>query len=83
MRIVLWRGTIRDMVRHTRIVVATVAATAGLMSGALAPAAGDDRVTGSKLSYTKDGIPFFDTGPQCKAGELGHNKAGKADASDY
>ena len=77
------------MVRHTRIVLATAAALAGLFSGALAPAAGDERVTGSsaaKVSYTQDGIPFVDTGPQCKAGEAGHEKderAGKADASDY
>ena len=75
------------MVRHTRIVLATAAALAGLFSGALAPAAGDQRVTGSsaaKVSYTKDGIPFVDTGPQCKAGEAGHKKAKRqADASDY
>jgi hypothetical protein len=77
------------MVRHMRIVLATAAALAGLFSGALAPAAGDERTTGSsaaKVSYTEDGTPFVDTGPQCRAGEAGHKKhrrAGKADASDY
>ncbi|HKH18730.1 MAG TPA: hypothetical protein VKA57_14475 [Solirubrobacteraceae bacterium] len=75
------------MVRHTRIVVATAAALAGLLSGALAPAAGDQRVTGSsaaKLSYTADGIPYVDSGPQCKAGAAAHKKrAHAADASDY
>jgi hypothetical protein len=76
------------MVRHTRIVLATAAALAGLFSGALAPAAGDQRVTGSsaaaKVSYTKDGIPFVDTGPQCKAGQGSHKQAKRqADASDY
>jgi hypothetical protein len=77
------------MIRHTRIVVVTAAATAGLVSGALAPAAGDQRVTGSsavKVSYTEDGIPFVDTGPQCKAGfaaDKMKKHAGKADPSDY
>ena len=75
------------MVRHTRIVVATAAALAGLFSGALAPAAGDQRVTGSsaaKVSYTKDGIPVVDSGPQCKAGQGGHKQAKRrADAFDY
>jgi hypothetical protein len=77
------------VVRHTRIVLATVAVMVGLLSGALAPAAGDERVTGSsaaKVSYTEDGIPFVDTGPQCKAGSAAHKlkrHADKADASDY
>src|SRR5688572_11958058 len=57
------------MVRHTRIVAATAAALAGLFSGALAPAAGDQRVTGSSaphVRYTADGIPYVDFGPECK-----------------
>jgi hypothetical protein len=73
-----------DMVRHARIVVATAAATAGLLFGALAPAAGDERATGSKHSYTEDGIPYVDTGPQCRAGHSGEEKADRRyDASDY
>lgn len=75
------------MVRHTRIVLATAAALAGLYSGALAPAAGDQRVTGSsaaKVSYTKDGTPVVDSGPQCRAGVAGHHKRDRTpDASDY
>jgi hypothetical protein len=71
------------MVRHVRIVVATAAATAGLLSGALAPAAGDERATGSKHSYTKDGIPYVDTGPQCGAGHSADKNAERYDASDY
>ena len=74
------------MVRHTRIVAATAAALAGLFSGALAPAAGDQRVTGSPhVSYTADGIPYVDSGPQCKAGHVGAKKhrSHKADPSDY
>jgi hypothetical protein len=74
------------MVRHTRIVVATAAAMAGFLSGALAPAAGDQRATGSSVKYTEDGIPYVDTGPQCKAG-FGADKmkkhADEADPSDY
>jgi hypothetical protein len=73
-----------DMVRHARIVVATAAATAGLLSGALAPAAGDERATGSKHSYTEDGIPYVDTGPQCRAGHSADKTADRGyDASDY
>jgi hypothetical protein len=76
------------MVRHTRIVAATAAALAGIYSGVLAPAAGDQRVTGSsaaKVSYTADGIPLVDTGPQCKAGAAGHEKRkhDRVDPSDY
>jgi hypothetical protein len=74
------------MVRHTRIVLATAAVLAGLFSGALAPAAGDERATGSsaaKVSYTEDGIPFVDSGPQCRAGEGRHKQRDAADASDY
>jgi hypothetical protein len=76
------------MVRHTRIVVATGAAIAALLSGALAPAAGDQRATGSsaKVSYTEDGIPYVDSGPQCRAGmghEKGKRQADTFDASDY
>jgi len=75
------------VIRHTRILLATAAATAGLLSGALAPAAGDQRVTGytgPKLSYTKDGVPYVDTGPQCRAGHLGHKTARQRyDERDY
>ena len=77
------------MVRRTRIVVVTAAALAGLFSGALAPAAGDQRVTGSsaaKLSYTADGIPYVDSGIECKAGHGDVKKQrhrSKLDASDY
>jgi hypothetical protein len=67
------------MVRRKRIALALAAAIAGLLSGALAPAAGDQRATGSSVSYTEDGIPYVDTGPQCKAGFSKH----KADPSDY
>ena len=76
------------MVRHTRIVAATAVALAGLFSGALAPAAGDQRVTGSSqphVRYTADGIPYVDFGPECKAGH-GHKKSrhpDRPDASDY
>jgi hypothetical protein len=82
------RRSIQGMVRHTRIVLATAAALAGLFSGALAPAAGDERATGSpaKVSYTEDGIPYVDSGPQCRAGDAGHKKdthRGTVDASDY
>ena len=89
MRMRTCSATIQGMVRHTRIVAATAAAVAGLFSGALAPAAGDQRVTGSSaphVSYTADGIPYVDFGPECKGGRAGHSKerhAGTADASDY
>jgi hypothetical protein len=72
-----------------RIVLATGAALAGLLSGALAPAAGDQHVTGSsapKVSYTADGIPYVDSGIECKAGRAGHKAQrhrDKPDASDY
>lgn len=71
------------MVRHKRIVLATAAAMAGFLSGALAPAAGDQRATGASVKYTEDGIPYVDSGPQCKAGELGHKQDKRADPSDY
>ena len=78
------------MVRRTRIAVAAAATTAGLLSGAaLAPAAGDRYVTGAsaeRVSYTKDGIPYVRSGPECKAGIAGHKKqrhGEKLDASDY
>jgi hypothetical protein len=67
----------RLMVRHKRIVVATVAAMAGFLSGTLAPAAGDQRATGSSAKATS-----YDTGPECKAGFSKH-KADRADPSDY
>ena len=75
------------MVRRTRIVVASVATAAGLLSGAaLAPAAGDRHATGvPHVSYTADGIPYVDSGPECKAGKAGfkarHHQA--ADPRDY
>ena len=77
------------MVRHTRIVAATAAALAGLCSGALAPAAGDQRVTGSSqphVRYTADGIPYVDFGPECKGGHARHRTERHAqtpDPSDY
>ena len=77
------------MVRHTRIVAATAAALAGLLSGALAPAAGDQRVTGSsaaRVTFTEDGIPYVDSGLECKAGATAESKrrrSGTAGASDY
>jgi hypothetical protein len=64
------------MVRHKRIVLATAAAMAGFLSGALAPAAGDQRATGSSAKAA------YDTGPECKAGFSKH-KAERADPSDY
>jgi hypothetical protein len=77
------------MVRRTRIVVAAAATAAGILSGAaLAPAAGDRNVTGAseRLSYTADGIPYVDEGPQCRGGgpfdsRRKHRKS--YDASDY
>jgi hypothetical protein len=76
------------MVRRTRIVVATAAAAAGILSGAaLAPAAGDRHATGlsDRIAYTADGIPYVDTGPQCRAGHAGDKRkhADSFDASDY
>jgi hypothetical protein len=65
----------QGMVRRTRIVVATAATAAGILSGAaLAPAAGDRHATGSAISYTADGIPYVNSGPECKAGFTGHEK---------
>lgn len=78
------------MVRRTRIVVAASATAVGILTGAaLAPAAGDRYVTGAsseRVSYTKDGIPYVSSGPECKAGVAGHRKqrhSSKLDASDY
>jgi hypothetical protein len=75
------------MVRRTRILLAFVTAVAAAVSGAaLAPATGDDRITGSpaKLSYTEDGVPYVRSGPECKAGKTHGGKAhARPDASDY
>jgi hypothetical protein len=78
------------MVRRTRITAAVAVTSAAILSGAaLAPAAGDRHVTGApaeRLSYTEDGIPFVDSGAQCKAGHTGakkHRAYDKPDASDY
>ena len=74
------------MVRHKRIVLASVTVAAAFSGAALAPAAGDQRVTGAsaeRLSYTEDGVPIVRSGPECKAGspaKLGHSQA---DLSDY
>ena len=76
------------MVRRTRITLATALTAAGVLFGAaLAPAAGDRHVTGSSaasVSYTEDGMPVVDSGPQCRAGSGGAGKHhDKADASDF
>jgi hypothetical protein len=74
------------MVRHKRIVLVSVTLAAALSGAALAPAAGDQRITGAsaeRLSYTEDGVPIVRSGPECKAGsaaKLGHSQA---DPSDY
>jgi hypothetical protein len=74
------------MVRRPRIVLASVTVAAALSGATLAPAAGDQRVTGSsaKLSYTADGVPYVRSGPECKAGSAAAKKAhARPDASDY
>jgi hypothetical protein len=74
------------MVRRTRIVLVFVTVAAAVSGAALAPAAGDNRITGSsaKLSYTADGVPYVRSGPECKAGKLGAKQAhARPDASDY
>jgi hypothetical protein len=76
------------MVRRTRIAVAAAVAAGVLSGAALAPAAGDQRTTGSsavEVSFTEDGIPYVNSGVECKAGALGHGKQKHkpADASDY
>jgi hypothetical protein len=77
------------MVRRTRILIAVAAAgAAAIFSGAaLAPAAGDPHTTGGRhVSYTKDGIPFVDSGFECKAGHAADKKDrrhAEPDASDY
>jgi hypothetical protein len=75
------------MVRRMRIIVALAATTAGLLSGAaLAPAAGDRHATGvPHVSYTADGVPYVDSGPQCKAGKAGFKsrRHSSADPRDY
>ena len=74
------------MVRRTRIVLASVTIAAAFSGAALAPAAGDQRITGSsaKLSYTADGVPYVRSGPECKAGSAAAKKShARPDASDY
>jgi hypothetical protein len=74
------------MVRRTRIVLTSVTLAAVVSGAALAPAAGDDRITGSppRLSYTEDGVPYVRSGPECKAGSAAAKKAhARPDASDY
>jgi hypothetical protein len=74
------------MVRHKRIVLASVTLAAAFSGAVLAPAAGDQRITGAsaeRLSYTEDGVPIVRSGPECKAGspaKLGH---AQPDPSDY
>jgi hypothetical protein len=74
------------MVRHKRIVLASVTLAAAFSGAALAPAAGDQRITGAsadRLSYNEDGVPIVRSGPECKAGspaKLGH---AELDASDF
>ena len=74
------------MVRHKRIAVAAVTLAAAFFSAALAPAAGDQRVTGSseaKLSYSKDGVPTVRSGPECYAGKSAKRAHAQPDQSDY
>ena len=71
------------MVRHKRIVLTSVILAAAFSGAALAPAAGDERVTGAsaqQLSYTKDGVPIVRSGPECRAGKAAH---AQPDASDF
>jgi hypothetical protein len=72
------------MVRRTRIMIVSVTAAAIFTGAALAPAAGDQRITGrsaEKLSYTADGVPYVRSGPECKAGKT--KAHARPDASDY
>ena len=75
------------MVRRTRIVFVSVTVAVAFSGAALAPAAGDQRITGSsaaRLSYTADGVPYVRSGPECKAGSAAAKKAhARPDASDY
>src|SRR5215207_4920550 len=74
------------MVRRTRIAVAAAVAAGVLSGAALAPAAGDQRTTGGqRVSYTEDGIPYVNSGLECKAGKGAHkaHEQKPADASDY
>jgi hypothetical protein len=74
------------MVRHRRILLASVTVAAAFSGAALAPAAGDQRTTGAsaeQLSHTEDGVPIVRSGPECKAGspaKIGH---AQADLSDF
>jgi hypothetical protein len=72
------------MVRRTRIVILSVTVATAFSGAALAPAAGDQRITGpsaEKLSYTEDGVPYVRSGPECKAGQTKAHE--RPDASDY
>jgi hypothetical protein len=74
------------MIRHKRIALASVTLAAAVFGAALAPAAGDQRVTGSpeaKLSYTKDGVPMVRSGPECWGGKAGKSAHEQPDPSDY
>jgi hypothetical protein len=74
------------MVRHKRIVVASVTLAAAFSGAVLAPAAGDQRITGAsaeRLSYTEDGTPIVRSGPECKAGKAAKLGHAQPDLSDY
>jgi hypothetical protein len=77
------------MVRRKRILAAAATAAGVLFGAAFAPAAGDPHATGAsaqRVSYTADGVPFVDSGIECRAGKAGaskHRRPDKADASDY
>ena len=74
------------MVRHKRIVLASVTLAVAFSGAALAPAAGDQRITGAsaeRLSYTKHGVPVVHSGPECKAGKAGKRDHKLPDPSDY
>ena len=76
------------MIRRKRVaVLGVLSAGAMLSSGALAPAAGDQRVTGGPpaVSYTEDGVPFVRSGPECAANKGAGRKhsSGHVDASDF
>jgi hypothetical protein len=74
------------MVRHKRIVLASVTVAAAFSGAALAPAAGDQRITGAsaeRLSYTEDGVPIVRSGPECKAGSPAKLHNAQPDPSDY
>jgi hypothetical protein len=74
------------MVRHKRIVLASVTLAAALSGAALAPAAGDQRITGAsaeRLSHTEDGVPIVQSGPECRIGKAPKPQHAQPDPSDY